>query len=141
MRTYRSYDFKSDDLGNNRTQLQHTKDELTAAQSYVHHLETELHGRDEQLEASQAQTADLQHKVELPTMLSGEHNVFHVSQHKRCLKPPTDVVIEDTIPFEPDLAYKAHPIKVLDQQDGVTRNKTTQFYKIQWNDHSEDQAT
>jgi hypothetical protein len=74
-------------------------------------------------------------------MLSGEHNVFHVSQHKRCLKTPTDVVIEDTIPFEPDLAYKAHPIKVLGQQDGVTRNKTTQFYKIQWNDHSEDQAT
>jgi hypothetical protein len=35
-----------------RTQLQHAQDELTAAQSYVHHLETELHERDEQLEAS-----------------------------------------------------------------------------------------
>jgi hypothetical protein len=29
--------------------------------------------------------------------------LFHVSQLKRCLKPPTDVVIEDTIPLEPDL--------------------------------------
>jgi hypothetical protein len=141
MRTYRSCDFKSDDLGNNCTQLQHTQGQLTVAQSYVHHLETELHERDEQLEVSQAQAADLQHKVELPTMLSGVHNVFHVSQHKRCLKPLTDVVIEDTIPFEPDLAYKAHPIKVLGQQDGVTCNKTTQFYKIQWNDHFEDQST
>jgi hypothetical protein len=37
---------------------------LTAAQSYVHHLETELHERDEQLEVSQAQTVDLQHEVE-----------------------------------------------------------------------------
>jgi hypothetical protein len=36
---------------------------LTAAQSYVHHLKTELHERDEQLEASQAQAADLQHEV------------------------------------------------------------------------------
>jgi hypothetical protein len=57
------------------------------------------------------------YQVELPVKLSGIHNVFHVSQHKRCLKPPTDVVIEDTIPLEPDLMYKAYPIKILGQQD------------------------
>jgi hypothetical protein len=57
------------------------------------------------------------YQVELPARLSGVHNVFHVSQLKRCLKPLADVVIEDTIPLEPDLTYKAHPIKVLDQQD------------------------
>jgi hypothetical protein len=55
------------------------------------------------------------YQVELPAKLSGIHNVFHVSQLKRCLKPPTDVVIEDTIPLEPDLTYKAYPIKILDQ--------------------------
>jgi hypothetical protein len=64
MRTYRSHDFKTTDLNDTRTRLQHAQDELTAAQSYVHHLETELHKRDEQLEASQAQAADLQHEVE-----------------------------------------------------------------------------
>jgi hypothetical protein len=83
----------------------------------------------------------MMYQVELPTRLSGVHSVFHVSQLKKCLKPPTDVVIEDTIPLEPDLMYKAHPIKVLDQQDRVTCNKTTRFSKIQWNDHSEDEAT
>jgi hypothetical protein len=51
------------------------------------------------------------------------------------------VVIEDTIPLELDLTYKAHPIKVHGQQDRVTHNKTTRFYKIQWNDHFEDGAT
>jgi hypothetical protein len=70
------------------------------------------------------------YQVELPLKQAGFHNVFHVSQLKRCLKPPIDVVIEDTIPLELDLTYKAYPIKVLDQQDRVTRNKTTQFYKI-----------
>jgi hypothetical protein len=55
------------------------------------------------------------YQVELPVKLSRVHNVFHVSQLKRCLKPPTDVVIKDTIPLEPDLTYKAYPIKVLDQ--------------------------
>jgi chromosome segregation ATPase len=64
MRTYYNRGFKTDNLNNTHTRLQHAQDELTAAQSYVHHLETELHERDEQLEASQIQAADLQHKVE-----------------------------------------------------------------------------
>jgi hypothetical protein len=38
------------------------------------------------------------YQVELPAKLSEVYNVFHVSQLKRCLKPPTDVVLEDTIP-------------------------------------------
>jgi peptidoglycan hydrolase CwlO-like protein len=64
MKTYCSHDFKTDDLDDTRTLVQHAQDELVTAQSYVHHLETELHERDEQLEASQAQAADLQHQVE-----------------------------------------------------------------------------
>jgi hypothetical protein len=79
--------------------------------------------------------------VELLERLSGVHNVFHVSQLKKCLKPPTDVIVDDTIPLELDLTYKAYPIKILDQQDRVTSNKTTRFYKVQWNNHSEDEAT
>jgi hypothetical protein len=59
----------------------------------------------------------MSYQVELPAKLSGVHNVFHVSQLKRCLKPLADAVIEDTIPLEPDLTYKVYPIKVLDQQD------------------------
>jgi hypothetical protein len=80
------------------------------------------------------------YQVELPAKLTGVHNVFHVSQLKIYLKPPTDVVIEDTIPLEPDLTYNAYPIKILDQQDRVTRHKTTRFYKIQWNEHSKNEA-
>jgi hypothetical protein len=65
------------------------------------------------------------YQVELPSKLLGVHNVFRVSQLKRCLKLPADVVIEDTIPLEPDLTYKAYPTRILDQQDQVTHNKTT----------------
>jgi chromosome segregation ATPase len=59
MRTYRSHDFKTDSLDDTCTRLQHALDDLTAAQSYVHHLKTELHERDEQLEASHDQVANL----------------------------------------------------------------------------------
>jgi hypothetical protein len=55
------------------------------------------------------------YQVELPVKLSRVHNIFHVSQIKRCLKPPTDMVIKDTIPLESDLMYKSYPIKILDQ--------------------------
>jgi hypothetical protein len=54
------------------------------------------------------------YQVELPARLLGVHNVFYVSQLKRCLNPPTDVAIEDTIPLEPDLTYRAYPTKILD---------------------------
>jgi hypothetical protein len=83
----------------------------------------------------------LSYHVELLSKLLGVHNLFHVSQLKRCLNPLIDVIIEDTIPLEPDMTYKAYPTKILSQQDRVTRNKTTRFYKVQWNDHSEDEAT
>jgi hypothetical protein len=57
MRTYRSHDFKTDDLNNTRTRQQH-------ASAVSEHLKTEIHERDEQLEATQAQAVDLQHQVE-----------------------------------------------------------------------------
>jgi chromosome segregation ATPase len=64
MRTYSSRNIKSDFLDDARTWLKNAQDELTATQSYIHHLKAELHERDEQLEAPQAQTAELQHAVE-----------------------------------------------------------------------------
>jgi DNA-binding transcriptional MerR regulator len=47
MRTYHSRDFKTDDLDEIHTRLQHAQDKLTVAQSYIHHLKTELYERDE----------------------------------------------------------------------------------------------
>jgi hypothetical protein len=61
----------------------------------------------------------LTYQVEIPASLAGVHNVFHISQLKKCLKPLTDVVVKETILLEPDLTYKAYPIKIL-EQDRVT---------------------
>jgi hypothetical protein len=83
----------------------------------------------------------LAYRVELPSSLVGVHNVFHVSQLNKFLKPPTDVVAEDTILLELDLTYKTYPVKILEQQDRVTQWKTTHFYKVQWNNQSEDEVT
>jgi hypothetical protein len=81
------------------------------------------------------------YKLDLPPSLAGVHDIFHVSQLKKCLKAPMDVILPEVTPFEADLPYPEHPIKVLDQKDRVTRRKTIKFFKIQWSNHSEEEAT
>ena len=81
------------------------------------------------------------YRLQLPENLARVHNVFHVSQLKKCLKPPIDVVISDTEQLEEDLSYPEYPVRILDQKDRVTRNRTITFYKVQWSNHTEDEAT
>jgi hypothetical protein len=71
------------------------------------------------------------YKLELPPSLVGVHDIFHVSQLKKRLKAPVDVVLPEVAPLETDLTYPEHPIKILDQKSRVTRRKTIKFYKIQ----------
>jgi hypothetical protein len=81
------------------------------------------------------------YKLNLPPSLARVHDIFHVSQLKKCLKAPVDIVLPEVTPLEADLSYPEHPIKVLDQKDRVTRRKTIKFFKIQWSNHSEEEAT
>jgi hypothetical protein len=81
------------------------------------------------------------YKLKLPEQLSAIHNVFHVSQMKKCLEVPDQVVDVDGVELKPGLTYSEHPIRVLDQKDRVTRSRTTKWYMIQWNQHSEEEAT
>jgi hypothetical protein len=70
------------------------------------------------------------YKLELPSSLAGVHDIFHVSQLKKCLKAPVDVVLPEVAPLESDLIYPEHSIKILDQKSRVTRRKMIKFYKI-----------
>jgi hypothetical protein len=81
------------------------------------------------------------YKLDLPPSLAGVHDIFHVSQLKKCLKAPVDVMLPEVTLLKADLSYPEHPIKVLDQNDRVTRRKTIKFFKIQWSNHSEEEAT
>jgi hypothetical protein len=81
------------------------------------------------------------YKLDLSPSLTRVHGIFHVSQLKKCLKAHVDVVLPEVTPLEADLSYPEHPIKILDQKDRVTRRKTIKFFKIQWSNHSEEEAT
>jgi hypothetical protein len=87
------------------------------------------------------QCGPVAYRLQLPETLSAVHNVFHMSQLKKCLRVPDRTVEVTDVVLEPDLTYSEHPIRDLDQKDRTTRRKTLKFYKIQWNQHSEDDAT
>jgi hypothetical protein len=81
------------------------------------------------------------YKLELPPSLIGVHDIFHISQLKKCLKAPMDVILPDETPLKTDLTYPERLAKILDQKDRVTRRKTIKFYKVQWSNHTEEEAT
>jgi hypothetical protein len=81
------------------------------------------------------------YKLDLLPYLAGVHDIFHISQLMKCLKVPVGIVLPEVIPLEADLSYPKHPIKVLDWKDFVTRHKIVKFFKIQWSNHSKEEAT
>jgi hypothetical protein len=89
----------------------------------------------------QKKCGKVSYKFESPPSLAGVHDIFHVSQLKKCLKATVDVVLPEVAPLDMDLTYPKHPIKILDQKSRVTRRKTITFYKIQWSNYMEEEAT
>jgi hypothetical protein len=81
------------------------------------------------------------YKLELLPSLVGVHDVFHVSQVKKCLRALTDVLANDVAPLEADLSYPEHLVKLLGQQDWVMRRRMIRFYKVQWSHHFEEEVT
>src|SRR3954463_16726441 len=81
------------------------------------------------------------YRLELPPNLSQVHDVFHVSQLCRCFKDPIREVEHDMIELQQDLTYQEHPSRILDHSKRRTRNKTVKFLKVQWSNHSKDEAT
>jgi hypothetical protein len=57
--------------------------------------------------------------LKLPEHLAAVHDVFHVSQLKKCLRVPEQNVEVEGVELEPNLTYSEYPIRVLDQKDHV----------------------
>jgi hypothetical protein len=54
------------------------------------------------------------YRLELPESMSDIHNVFHVSQLRKCLQVPESHIKEEAIQIQKDLQYREKPIKILD---------------------------
>ena len=79
--------------------------------------------------------------MELPARLSDVHNVFHISQLKKCLRVPEEQLPLDELNVEDDLTYIEYPTRIIEIAERITRNKVIKMCKVQWSHHSEDEAT
>ena len=84
---------------------------------------------------------EVAYQLELPESLSGVHDVFHVSQLKKCLRVPEEQIPLEELNVKEDLTYKEYPVKILETTKRVTWSKVIRMCKVQWNRYSEEEAT
>jgi hypothetical protein len=84
---------------------------------------------------------EMAYQLELPDNLSDVHNVFHVSQLKKCLCVPEEQLPMEELSVQGDLTYTEYPVKILDTLTRVIRNKVIKMCKVQWSHHGKDEAT
>jgi hypothetical protein len=72
------------------------------------------------------------YQLELPDSLSDVHNVFHVSQLKKCLRVPEEQLPMEELSVQGGLIYTEYPINILDTLARVTKNKVIKMCKVQW---------
>jgi hypothetical protein len=84
---------------------------------------------------------EVAYQLELPDHLEDVHDVFHVSQLKKCLRVPEEQLPMEELSVQGDLTDTEYLIKILDTLTRVTRNKVIKMSKVQWSYHGEDEAT
>jgi hypothetical protein len=89
----------------------------------------------------QARRGEVAYQLSLPENMSAVHDVFHVSQLKKCLRVPEEQLSEEDLEVQEDLTYIEKPTQIQETVDRVTRRSTIRMYKVKWGHHSEEEAT
>lgn len=71
-------------------------------------------------------------RLELPAELSSTHNIFHVSQLKKCVADNTSVVLLEDITVDEGLNYVEKRVSILDRRMRESQNMKTSLVKVQW---------
>ena len=81
------------------------------------------------------------YRVELPERLAGVHNVFNVSQLRKCLHESAEVVepsILEEVEVEREATVRRIPTRILGTEVKKLRNREVKLVKVQWSDAEED---
>jgi hypothetical protein len=59
------------------------------------------------------------YQLELPPQLSDVHDVFQVSQLKKCLRVPEEQIPMEDLDAKEDLSYQEYPVRILETSERV----------------------
>jgi hypothetical protein len=85
--------------------------------------------------------SEVAYQLELLPQLSDMHDVFHVSQLKKCLCVPEEQLPMEELEAKENLSYQEYPVKILETSERVTQNKKIKMCKVQWSHHTKEEAT
>jgi hypothetical protein len=77
------------------------------------------------------QRGEVASQLELPPQLSDVHDIFHVSQLRKCLRVSEEPMPLGELTVGEDLTYQEYPVKILDTSEKVTRNNRYKMCKVQ----------
>ena len=73
---------------------------------------------------------EVAYQLELPESLSGAHDVFHVSQLKKCLRVPEKQIPLEELTIKEDLTYEEFLVRILETAERVTRSRVIKMCKV-----------
>ncbi|GKA80316.1 hypothetical protein Tco_0786912 [Tanacetum coccineum] len=73
------------------------------------------------------------YRLRLPEELKGVHDMFHVSNLKKCLADPTLQIPLDEIQVDAKLNFMEEPIKILEREFKKLKRSRISIVKVRWN--------
>ncbi|XP_048627495.1 uncharacterized protein LOC125596363 [Brassica napus] len=81
------------------------------------------------------------YKLELPPAMDAFHNVFHVSQLRKCLSDQDIILPEIPTDLDKNLTLETRPVRIVDRTEKTTRKKTIPMIKVVWEYNGKDVIT
>ena len=81
------------------------------------------------------------YELALPPHMQNMHIVFHVSMLKKCNLASTQVIEYEPIEIQLYLSYVERPVRILDRQEKILRNKSVSLVRVLWRNPKVEEST
>ncbi|KAK6150684.1 hypothetical protein DH2020_015616 [Rehmannia glutinosa] len=84
---------------------------------------------------------DVAYRLDLPTLMSQIHDVFHVSMLRKYVANPSHILKYEPVKLKADLSYEEILSEILLREVKKLRNKEIPLVKVLWRNQSVEEAT